>query len=59
MQQAIRAGLLDELVISLVPIVLGHGVRLLDNLDPSKVEFEVVRVVDAPGVSHLTYRIIK
>lgn len=58
-QQAIRAGLLDELVISLVPIVLGRGVRLLDNLDPSDVALEIVRVVDAPGVSHLTYRIIK
>jgi len=58
-QQSIRAGLLDELVISLVPKVLGQGVRLLDGLDPSNIELEVVRVVDAPGVTHLTYRVIK
>jgi dihydrofolate reductase len=56
-QQAIRAGLLDELVISLVPVVLGSGVRLLDSLPPHKLD--VVRVIDAPGVTHLTYRIIK
>lgn len=54
-QQAIRADLLDELIISLVPMVLGDGVRLLDDL-PS-VKLEVVRVIDAPGVTHLTYRV--
>jgi dihydrofolate reductase len=54
-QQAIRAGLLDELVISLLPVVLGNGVRLLDGLPPLKLE--VTRVIDAPGVTHLTYRV--
>lgn len=39
-QQCIRAGLLDELVISLVPRVLGRGVRLLDGLDPGNVTLE-------------------
>jgi dihydrofolate reductase len=33
MQQALRAGLMDELIISLVRVVLGRGVRLLDGLD--------------------------
>jgi dihydrofolate reductase len=61
-QQSIRAGLLDELVISLVPKVLGRGVRLLegvDALDAGAVVLEVVRVVDAPGVTHLTYQVIR
>jgi dihydrofolate reductase len=58
-QQAIRAGLLDELIISLVPIVLGRGIRLLDNLDPGALKLNLERVVDAPGVTHLTYRVIK
>jgi dihydrofolate reductase len=58
-QQCLRAGLLDELVISLVPIVLGRGVRLFDSLDTPDVEFEIVNVIDAPGVTHLTYRVIK
>ena len=58
-RERLHPGLLDELVISLVPKVLGQGVRLLDGLDPSNIELEVVRVVDAPGVTHLTYRVIK
>jgi dihydrofolate reductase len=56
-QQAIGAGLLDELVLSIVPVVLGDGVRLLDGL-PS-LQLEVVRVIDAPGVTHLTYRVVR
>ena len=55
----LRAGFMDELVISLVPVVLGGGVRLLDGLEPESVELEVVRVVEAPGVTHLEYRVVK
>ncbi len=58
-QQSIRAGLLDELIISLVPKILGRGVRLLGGLDADGAGLEVVRVIDAPGVTHLTYRVIK
>jgi dihydrofolate reductase len=58
-QQAIRSGLLDELVINLVPVVLGRGVRLLDNLDPGSLELELTRVIDAPGVTHLIYRVLR
>jgi dihydrofolate reductase len=46
-QQCLRAGLLDELVINLVPVVLGSGVRLLEGLQPGSVELDLVRVVDA------------
>jgi hypothetical protein len=52
-----RAGRLDELVISLVPVVLCDGVRLRDGLP--RLQLEVVRVIDAPGVTHLTYRIVR
>lgn len=58
-QQALRAGLLDELIIHLVPIVLGRGVRLLDGLEPGSAEFDLVQVVDAPGVTHLKYRVVR
>ena len=50
---------MDELVVSLVPVVLGGGVRLLDGLDPGSVQLEIVGVLDAPGVTHLTYRVMK
>ncbi len=56
-QQALHAGLMDELVISLVPVVLGQGVRLLDGFEPGNVGLEIERVVDAPGVTHLVYRV--
>ncbi|HXR22529.1 MAG TPA: dihydrofolate reductase family protein, partial [Acidimicrobiales bacterium] len=58
-QQCLRAGLLDELTISLVPVVLGRGARLIEGLEAGSVELELGRVVDAPGVTHLTYRVVK
>jgi dihydrofolate reductase len=58
-QGCLQAGLLDELTISLVPVVLGQGVRLLDDLDPNSVQLDLAGVVDAPGVTHLTYRVTK
>jgi len=57
-QQCLKAGLLDELQINLVPVLLGSGERLLDNLDGTKIELETTRVVDAPGVTHLRYRVL-
>jgi dihydrofolate reductase len=53
-QQSLRAGLLDELEIHLVPVLLGGGVRLLDELEPTELELE--RVVASPTVTHLRYR---
>jgi dihydrofolate reductase len=53
-QQLIRAGLLDELLINQVPLILGGGERLLDGIPPS-VTLEQTRVVEAPGVAHLFY----
>jgi dihydrofolate reductase len=58
-QQCLNTSLLDELIISLVPMVLGHGTRLLDNLAPGSPDLSLAGVVDAPGVTHLTYQIVK
>ena len=52
-QQYLAAGLLDELVLSVVPIVLGGGARLLDNV--GDVKLEQVEAVAAPGVTHIRY----
>jgi dihydrofolate reductase len=57
-QQALEAGLLDELQIHLVPVFLGTGVALLDRIGPDT-QLEPDRVVDAPGVTHLRYRVVK
>ncbi len=56
-RQYLRAGLLDELQIHLVPTLLHGGARLLGGLDGTDPELECVGVVEAPGVTHLTYRV--
>jgi dihydrofolate reductase len=58
-QQCLRAGLLDEIQIHLVPVLLGAGVRLFDHLGSDNIELETIRVVDAPGVTHLRFRIVR
>jgi dihydrofolate reductase len=58
-QQCLRAGLLDELQIHLVPLLLGRGVRLLDGLGDAHVELERTRVIDSPAVTHLRYRVVR
>src|SRR5262245_34982395 len=57
-QQAIRAGLLDELLIHLVPVLLGDGKRLFERLGSESLELDRIEVVAAPdGITHLRYRI--
>lgn len=56
-QQFIKAGLLDELQIHMVPILLGGGTRLLDNLGDAKLE--KIRVIDSLLVTHLKFRLKK
>ena len=58
-QQYLAAGLLDELELHVVPVVLGDGARLFDNLRDTEVQLEQVRAVEAPGVTHLKYRSVK
>jgi dihydrofolate reductase len=56
-RQYLGAGLLDELQIHLVPILLHDGARLFDGLDGTDPPLECVGVAEAPGVTHLTYRV--
>lgn len=58
-QQTINAGLLDELLIDLVPVLLGDGLRLLENLGPEPIELESLGAVESPVATHLRYRIVK
>jgi dihydrofolate reductase len=58
-QQLLRAGKLDEIQISLVPILLGSGVRLLDHLGPDPIALEQTRVIVSEGVTHLRYRVLR
>ena len=58
-QQYLRAGLVDELTLNVVPILLGGGARLLDGLGEANVKLECTRAIAAPGVTHLTYRLTR
>jgi dihydrofolate reductase len=57
-QECLRAGLLDEIHLSVAPMLLGGGVRLFDHLG-GPVRLERTRVVEAPGVTHLSYRVAR
>ncbi len=58
-QSLLRAGLLDELELQLMPLLLGQGRRLFEDLPPELHELELVRSLEAPGVLHLHYRVEK
>jgi dihydrofolate reductase len=58
-QQAIKAGLVDEVGIDLVPILLGEGIQFFGHLGGAQIELERTRVIEAPGVTHLRFRVVK
>jgi len=55
-QQYVKAGLIDEMEIHVVPLLLGSGSRLFENTDGRQAQYEVVRVVSSPAVTHVKYR---
>jgi dihydrofolate reductase len=57
-QQYLAAGLLDEMLISLVPVFLGAGARLFDDLGATPT-LEQVEAPEAPGVTHIRYRVAR
>jgi dihydrofolate reductase len=58
-QQCIKAGLVDEMTLHVVPVLLVDGIRLFDNLGGKQIELEQIEAVDAPGVTHLHFRVLK
>jgi dihydrofolate reductase len=57
-QQYLAAGLVDEMDLHVVPLLLGGGARLLDNVG-ADVKLELIRTLEGPGVTHLKYRMAK
>lgn len=58
-QQCMRAGLLDELQLHLVHILLGGGTSLFAGVEPADVALEQAQLIDAEGVTHLTFRVAR
>lgn len=56
-QQALRAGLLDELHLHVLPFLMGQGVRLFDHLGPDHIDLDPIHVIETPAVTHLKYRV--
>ena len=58
-RQAIRAGLVTEIDLQVSPVILGAGERLFDGFDAGSPRLELTRVLEAPGVAHLRYRVLR
>jgi dihydrofolate reductase len=58
-RQYLKAGLLDELMIHVTPVLVGDGVRLFDDPGPDQVELEPIEVIESPAVTHLRYRVVR
>lgn len=58
-QQALKAGLLDEFHLSVAHVLLGEGVRLFDHLGTSPIHLEHIRTRETPGATHLSFRVVK
>lgn len=57
-QQCLNAGLLDEIHIDLIPVLLGHGIRLFDQLNAEH-RLELIAAKPMRNVTHLTYRVVR
>lgn len=57
-QQAVRAGLVDEIALHVVPVLLGAGSRLFDHLAPTRIELERIEQIASPQATHLRYRVV-
>jgi dihydrofolate reductase len=58
-QQYIQAGLIDEIHISLVPVLLCNGIRLFDHISTEHIDLDSTRVIESPIVTHLRFRVVK
>ena len=55
----IAGGYLDELQISLVPLLLNGGKRLFDGSFPDLIELEPIRTLESPTATHIRYKVVK
>ena len=59
-QQGLNAGLLDEMIIILIPVILGKGIRLFDHLEDRHITLNRTRATEGPsGVTHLFFDVVR
>jgi dihydrofolate reductase len=59
MRQYLKAGLLDEMNIHLVPLLLGGGIRLFEGLSPEGIELRRLSSIETPGATHFRFEVVK
>jgi dihydrofolate reductase len=58
-RQYLKAGLLDEMQIDIIPILLGDGIRLFEGLDPEGIELRMNSSIETPGAAHFRFEVVK
>lgn len=56
-QQYLNAGLIDEGIVHIAPILLGSGIRLFDNLDKEKLSFQILETIHSDLTTHIKYEV--
>jgi dihydrofolate reductase len=58
-QQCLKAGLVDELVIGIMPILLGEGLRFFEHINAEEIQLKKIRVLETPDRTDLVFHVIK
>ncbi|MDQ3619336.1 MAG: dihydrofolate reductase family protein [Actinomycetota bacterium] len=58
-REYLKAGLLDEMQIHLVPVLLGDGIALFEGLDPDGLELRKTSSIETPRATHLRFDVVK
>jgi dihydrofolate reductase len=58
-RQVIRAGLVDEISIHLVPVLFGGGMRMFDEADHKQIQLEPIGVEPTPSATHMRFRVVR
>ena len=58
-REYLRAGLLDEMQIHLIPVPLGDGIRLFEDLGPERIELRRTSSIETPSATHFRFEVVK
>jgi dihydrofolate reductase len=58
-RRCIRAGLVDEISIHLVPVLFGRGKRMFDEIRHEHIQLEAIAVESTPPATHVRFRVVK
>ena len=59
MREYLKAGLLDEMQINLIPLLLGGSVRLFEDLGPDRIELRRTSSIETPSATHFRFEVVK